>query len=309
MMHPDTGMHYVHVVPDHLVFWDVRQCYTAAAKRVKWMSVITIKQYQQLQKNKRSYYWRDRRYAYILWTNWSGCVDLPASRKAKVVMHYSEMIGPTDRLFDAQRRHMDKLFADADKYDAVFAHTRFGAQFLKRSIEHVYFAPIGYDVIMGQPRYDVKKLYDIVFYGTCPLDQYDKRTSILPVLRQKLKCKLHLPTAYGTSRTKLLNKSYLLLDIPHADGCSFGTMRLWQTIASSAVLLVEPMDTWPGIPNEHYIQLPVVNLQTIDSVAEFIDETIRRNDLQQIAKHAHKELSRFTPERCMQEFVIPNISL
>jgi hypothetical protein len=133
-----------------------------------------------------------------------------------------------------------------------------------------------------------------------------KRTRLLPVLKDKLKHKLHIiPGTYGLQRRSFLDQSKAVLQLPQVSKCAFPTMRIWQSIAASAVMLLEPTDAYPARPGVHYIEIPELTENTVEEVAAAIDAALRRSDLRKIAQKAYTDLSQMSILDCFEKYVIP----
>jgi hypothetical protein len=301
--HPLSGLHYIHVMNnDNLTFSEVYDCYQYAAQSLKWMSTRTVKQYYDDIKNKNSPYYEDEHCMYILWHD----VKCPEEgRKARCAIHYSEQIGDLSNIFDAQRTMFTRFVERINQYDLIFVHTRFAAEHMKQHTSKVHFVPIGYEKdVMGEPDYKIKKKIEIMFYGSHR--ENTKRAWVLQALSKHLKKKFrYMGGAFKRHRKSILDKTKLSLYIPHEDNCSFATMRLWHTIASSAVMLIEPTDTWPAQPEQHYIEIPTIKPDNMAEIVGKINVAANRPDLLDIARRAHDELSKFDVKYCMEEFLIP----
>jgi hypothetical protein len=211
------------------------------------------------------------------------------------------MVG--ERLEGTQQLHFNSLLKS--KYDGIFVHSQFARDLIRRHIQNTFFTPIGFEKrVFGEPAY-AGKLYDVVWYGSYNVAAPGKRALVHQIAR-KLKCKFHdISGAFLSDRQKLLNKSRLILHIQYYKGTSFTSMRLWQAVGSSAVMLIEPMDTFPAEPGKHYIQIPEINEDNIPQIAAAIDKAAARSDLIDIARKAYGDLSQYTYRRCMEEYVIP----
>lgn len=187
--------------------------------------------------------------------------------------------------------------------DIVFAGCPAAAEWLRPNCRKVALGPIGYDpVVMGTPNWLAKKQYDLVFYGT----PTGRRKWILPEIAKRRGFRFARFNAFGRDRTSFLNSSRAVLHVGHSDEPGFPGMRLWQAIASSAALLTEPRDAWPAVAGRHYVELPK---PAEDRIGEFLDaiERALSGPLENTARVAHEELSKYTVERCMNEFFVPAI--
>lgn len=302
--HPDLGLEFIHVISDESpTFHDVYRChqYVYVSGIANWIKVISSNQYKTLLTDQTSQYYTDPTCVYILWHDWEG--NMPSGRQARVFLHYSELIGDPQYLTDNQREMFTQFLTTANKYDRIFVHTKWAAQYLKTYISNVFYAPVGFEPdVMGIPDYTVTKAYDIVFYGSWA----GRRQTIIPTLRAELKHKLtDVVGVFGQARHRELNKARAIIHIPFTDNSSFTTMRLWQAITSSAVMLIEPTDTWPAVAGQHYIQIPHITDQNIGDIAKAIDTALDNTNLVEMSKAAFTDLSKYTVKYCHDNYIIP----
>lgn len=300
--HPDVGLEFVHVISDESpTFHEIYRCHKYISQSVNWIKVISSNQYKALLLDSTSQYYTDPTCVYVLWHDWAG--NMPPGRKARVFLHYSELIGEPQYLTDDQRVMLANFITNARNYDQIFVHTKWAEQYLRTLITNVHYAPVGFEPdVMGRPDYSITKEYDIAFYGSWA----GRRQTIIPTLSKNLKNKLtEVVGVFGIARQRELNKARTIIHIPFTDNTSFTTMRLWHAVASSAVMLIEPTDTWPAIAGQHYIQIPHITDNNIKDVAQIIDGVLSKTNLIEMAKTAHNDLSKYTIKYCHDNYIIP----
>ena len=285
--HPKTKKHYIHVIEPVPTFLDVLGSYRRLSQKCKWMSVIHQERYKE---HFAEYDKADN--VIILWHD----QEIPKTRKAKIVIHYSEMVGKIET-FDCQRTMLNKFINRINNYDAILVHSLMAKDYLKKYKQEVEYIPIGYDhKIYGKPNFEVKKEYDLLFYGS----PVGRRIEVINYLKDHFRDRLHTTSLFGEKRQEILNKSRINLMIPWSKNCSLTSMRLIQSIGSSAAFLTEKHDTYPAIANEHYIEIT-----DFDNKSKSIDEIEQalKQDVSKIAAKAHADLSKVTTLRCMDMLI------
>jgi len=294
-LHPGTGLHYVNVINgESLAFHDYYLAYNILSDKIPWMSVVTPTELPN------SEYIMNEKCLLIFWHREQ---DLPHKR-ARTAARYTEGIGRN--LLSGHQEGLNRFIDRIKTYDFVLAHTPQAVGFLKQFSSNVFLAPVGYcHEIFGEPEFNMTKKYDVIFYGGI----VGKR-NLLKQLSEATEHDIYMiPGTYGEGRHKLLQQSRAVLHIPQIDDCVFPTMRIWQSIASSAMMLLEPVDAYPAIPGAHYIEIPRLAEDTIDEVAKAIDMILYRSDLHEIARKAYADLSEMTVQKCFEEYVIPASAL
>jgi hypothetical protein len=297
--HPKTGLHYINVINnENLAYLDYHAAYAAMSQRVPWVSVITPREFVEQRKTLR--YMNDDRFMYILWHTMPQMIDPPSERGARLAHRYTELIGDFDGLLN-HRKALSEFTNKIHYYDLVFVHNNYAKDYFKKYTSNVHIAPLGYDRdVLGSPNFEAEKEHDMVFYGGV----IGKR-KLLVDLRDKMARELYLmPGNYGLDRHKVLNRSKAVVHTQQVDKSAFATMRLWQTIASSAAMLLEPIDAFPAVPGRHYVEIPSITAGNIDTVAGTVDDILENTDLLAIAKRAHEELAHMTVRYCFEKFVV-----
>jgi len=302
MRHPKSGLRYLHIFPDYSSYADVYQSYKKAAEKLAWMEVLLLGEWPK----RKDAACADPALCVIFWGH---NVGVAVDRKCLVGLHYSESLASLEDLKAFERnqyRQFDEFLKRIDFVDFVFAHTPLAVEQMKWYIPHekIVLAPTGYDPdVMGRPDWSIPKIHDLVHYG-CPT--YRRRTATA-LIQSRLHHKVsNLTNKYGRDRQSALNRSKAILTIQHTPKLAFPTFRLWQAITSSASLVIEPIDVWPALPNQHYLQIPWVDQASADKVAAQLDEALAdANRLAGLARRAYEDLSKYTPGYCMETFVIP----
>jgi hypothetical protein len=293
--HPSTGLHYVHIFPMTPVFEEIRERYDFAAKRLGWMSAQDLFNWTPD--------WPEWQMKSLALVFWGSLPEIPKNHAARVAFRHTESTGQMDNLVSNQQDFISRLIHKLVEADVVFAGCPAAAEWLRPHCRKVALGPIGYDpVVMGTPNWSAKKQYDLVFCGT----PTGRRKWILPEIGKRNRIRFARFNAFGRDRTTLMDSSRAVLHVGHSDEPGFPGMRLWQAIASSAALLTEPRDAWPAVAGRHYIELPK---PIEDRIGEFLDaiERALAGPLEDTARVAHEELSKYTVERCMNEFFVPAI--
>jgi hypothetical protein len=288
---------YTYVFPPNFIFDEVRLCYERAAARLGGITV-NHDYYSWTPMNKE---WYEPDHAIIFWCNIPWVV--PPNRRAKFIFQYVESVGDPRNMVSEQRKWLEYYMTRAQEPDLFIGGTPtvrdFWAPLARRSI----IAPIGYDAeIMGSPDWTRAKTYDVGFCGSV----VGRREWILPVLARRLGKRFLKIDAFGRSRNDAFDFCRAMLYIGHSDENAFADMRLWSAVATSAALVTEGRDAWPAIPGKHYLTLPHARKENPD---EFVDavEKVLKEPLIDIAKCMYDDLSRFTVDRCIEEFTIPTI--
>lgn len=282
-LHPKTRKRYFHVVEPTPTFLDVYGSYRRLSSELKWLNVINPQAFREL-----TYELKDEKNVYILWHD----QKVPPDRKCKIVIHYSEMVGDIGT-FDAQKDMLKTFIDKINTYDAILVHSLTAKDYLKQYAKNVEYIPIGYDQnVYGKPNFDTPKEYEMVFYGS----PVGRRIEIVKYLQSHFKDKLHTTSLFGKERQELLNKTRINLMIPWAKSCSFTSMRLYQSIGSSATLLTEKHETYPAEAGKHYVQIEDFDDQkkTIEQIEEALSK-----DLTSISKQAHEDLSKVDTKQSM----------
>lgn len=300
LRHPDTGYRYTYVIPPHASYADVRASYGRATETLPYLDVLGDDE------------WAARcpeilddpsRFVVIM----GSAHNLPQSpRRCGLAIYYSEMIGPPEDLPQNQRPVLQELRSRASSCDAVLVHTPMAADFLRGLLPEtpLHVAPSGYDpVVMGLPDASLPKANDLVFYGFTG----DRRRSVLELLRGRLKHRLtEFGGSYGRERHAVLNASRAILNIHHGPRIAHAAFRTWQAVATSAPLIMEPLDAWPSVAGRHYIEIPWLSPDNAEEVGRYVDDQLREAPtLMALARRAHEELSEFSIRRCVEDYVVP----
>lgn len=302
-LEPTTGYHFIHVVPEMHAYQDILQCYRHVSSRLPWMETLTFPEWMP----RREEELRKPENCAILWGHhFDGDLDTPPA--AKLVVHFSEWVGNPEDLTTSdnnQRNAFERFLSDIGRFDAVFCHTPTIAKKMSELAPkaNVHVAPIGYEPeVMGRPDWGKLKRNMIVFCGSRTF----RRRQVLGLFSQYLPI-TDISNNYGLARKGLLDESRATIYIHHMPGIvAFATFRIWQTIASSAVLISEPMDTWPSVPGRHHIEIPWVTQENVREVSRSLGQQVM--DSQRclaMARLAHKELSSFSAEQAMKDYILP----
>lgn len=293
-IHPTAGRRYIHVFPQDPFLSEIGDCYRSAARRIPWMEVIDVASLSPDD-------WQDYRAVVIFWGHLPAVI-IPRHRRAAVVLRYTESVGDSSGLNPVQHDIIERFSAAASIPDLLIGGTHTVADFWKGKYKEVAVAPIGYEpAVLGRPDRDVKKTSDVAFRGNF----LGRRVWILKKIQRSFP---HFKWihSFGIDRKNELDRSKIDLYIGHSDEPSFPGMRLWQGIASSAALVTEPRDAWPAIAGRHYIEIPAADPSIFGAFVDSI-RTLLKDEaaLKKVSETAHAELSVYTIDHCMEEFIVP----
>lgn len=286
---------YIYVFPPLAVFREVQACYRRAAFCFDWIRVEDLSDWSP----KRSE-WKDPGNCIVFW----GCHPrIPDGRAAKCALRYTESAGPVQGLIVNQRAEMECIALLGKVPDIVFVGTPAVKTILEPFCRKVVVAPIGYDaVVMGIPDWSRPKHGDVCFHGT----PVGRRTWLIPILKSRLGSRFQVISKMGRSRQEAVNRCKAALYVGHSEEPGFPGMRLWQAVATSAALITEARDAWPAVPGRHYIAIPPARENDPEAFIGDLEKALQQ-PLLEIARMAHEELSKYTIEKCIADYVVPEI--
>jgi hypothetical protein len=307
-LHPDTGYHYLALIPDdHGPFTDIRACYELAARKFPWLSVHSpaISRTSDGPLEDPS----------IFILSWVALDPLPPSgHKATCALVYSEAMDENlDVLLPAHRVHWDKTVSaiNLGNWDFIFAHTPWmvatvGAhlgRLLPSKPPPVACLPVGWEPeVMGTPR-RTTPVRALCYHGSMA----GRRLMLVPFLQARLgELFYDASGAFGRSLLGALESSMASLYLAHSSVQSFSTWRLWQAMAAGAAILAEPGDAWPFAPQHDYIPIGPFTLDNFETVAgqlrRLVDDSPR---LARVAQAAYDHNSHMTTTYILEKFLVP----
>lgn len=300
-LHPETGLHYLHVYEDGPIYDEVERAWKRVAP---WLSTMRTEQW----KVRKNEFLNDPSVAV---TFWGSTFDAPENRRCLVAAYYTEAlqieIGAV--LISEQRQMLDKFLAKAPALDLLLCHSPSASESMARFELGVPLAvmPSGYDPIAFGTPVHVRKTEEIVHFGYSTA----RRSKALEALDRHLRGKISIISVWGADRRELLNKSRANLCILHGKGASYPTMRIWSAISASAAFITEPGDTWPAISGRHYIEIPLYDgttewsLRTAKILNVFLSSRGPADAFLELAMRAHDELSAWSPRIIVNNFLVP----
>lgn len=294
-LHPDCGRRYVHIFPKSPFFSEIHECYRSAALRLPWMTVSDYEDWTAATPD-----WNDPEAILVFW-GWLP-VEVPEKRSAGFVFRYTESVGDPELLAAGQAECLRAFSARALLPDLLLGGNPVVADYWSKLYRAVAFAPAGYEpAVMGTPDWYAEKNYDLAFRGT----NIERRTWILPLLEGRFKERFRWIQAFGNERKRQLEECCFDLYIGHSSDYAFPGMRIWQAISSSTALIMERRNAWPAVPGRHFVSVEQASREHPEAFLEAVSDAVLRQPFQDIARLAHDELSAYTIDRCMEEFVIP----
>lgn len=289
---------YIHVFPVSEFFREIRDCYRSAARRLPWMSTDDLSNWTV-----DRFEWNESDLVLIFWGRMP---SVPERRRATLVFRYTESVGDPELLIEAQRDLMTDFAARADLPDLLLAGCPAVADYWSPLCRAVAVAPMGYEPgVLGKPDRSTVKRFDVAYRG----HYVDRRTWLIREIEKRFGSRFNWIHGFGLDRKCKLDACRADLYIGHSVEYGFPGARLWQSIASSAALLTEPRDVWPALAGRHYIQLPLADHDNRRTFLDALGDALsNRTLLESVSLLAHKELSVYTIDRCMKEFVVPAVS-
>lgn len=299
-VHPETGVHYAHLVTGVWgVHVDIRATWQHFAERCPWISVHDPDAVPDT-------LWEDPHVLVICWHMGRPMPTQRGQRKAHTAIVYSEAVGPPGTmLYDHVVEHAKAKDALRElRYDAVFGHTPGMMQHWLQEGEEAYVLPLGYDpAVYGTPWFEAERKYSYVYYGSTVA----KRALVMPYLKERLGPDLtDLSGCFGKSLRAEMDRAKASLYVAHSDVESFSTWRIWQTLGTSACLVAEKADSWPLVPERHFVEIPRITWVNAKVVADHLSRLLTDTDLLGTAKRAYEEIgSEYSVERCINQYLVP----
>ena len=184
--------------------------------------------------------------------------------------------------------------------DLLAVSTRSGQAFLTEQGLDAEWVPRGYTPDYGRPL-GLERDLDVVFLGAADVPR--RRRLLRALARRGVQVASFGswtdPAYWGESRTVLLNRTKVLLNLPRHAGLLSG-VRMLLGMANGAVIVGEPMyDPAPYMPGEHFVSASLEEMP--ETIAALLDDTASR---EQIADRAH----RFVTEELTLEGSVERLS-
>lgn len=297
-----SQLHYTYVFTPNFLFNEIAECYRQAAMRLG--NVTVDKDFYSWEHACTRKEWQDPDHTVIFWCEAPWGIPPRPARKSKTVLQYIESVGNMEDLVDTQRKCLDRYTKRAHEMDLFLVGTPTVRDFWAPRCRRVALMPIGYDPeVMGTPNWTCEKTYDVGFCGV----PVGRRQWILPALKKRFGSKFLDIRAFDRARNAAFDACKIMLYVGHSDEKAFADMRLWSATACSAALVTEDRDAWPAVPGRHYIALPHAQKENVDAFIDSVEQTLKL-PLIDIARTAHEELSKYTVERSLKEFMMPAVS-
>lgn len=284
--------------PSRGTFSEIEQSYRRASGGIEGMSVHTLTELSIVRKN----VWQDPDTTIIFVREIPETI--PSGRRARCVFHYTESVGEPGKLYLHQLNLLNYYAGRAGEFDLFLAGTPTAVDFWRSRCRRVGLAPLGYDPeVMGIPDWTRPKTHDIGFCGSL----VGRRTWVIPAIRDRLGPRyLEIGGVSGKVRNAIFDSCRSMLHVGHSDEPSFAHLRLWSAVSTSAALVTEERDAWPAVANTHYVSLHPAEEGQPGPFVDQLEETLNL-PLQEFARAMNRDLSLYTAERCIREFVLPAI--
>lgn len=294
-----SNVHYTYVFTPNFIFDEIAECYRQAGKRLG--NVTVDNNFYGWTPDRKE--WYDPNEVVIFFCNLAWDIPPRPYRKAKLAFHYVESVGSMEKLVETQRHWLDIHMKLAQVPDLFLVGTPTVRDFWLPYAKKVALMPLGYDAeVMGVPDWSRPKEYEIGFCGV----PVGRREWILPALKKRFGSRFLDIRVFGKSRNMAFDACRMMLYIGHSDEKAFADLRLWSATACSAALVTEDRDAWPAVPGRHYLALPHAQQDNVDAFVDMVESTLKQ-PLEPVARTAHAELSQYTVERSLKEFMMPAV--
>lgn len=296
---PETGFHYLHVMPRVPAFEIVRNVYESFSSRCMWSSVVDAKDFDAL---KGSEAYQDKDLFIVVWDR--SPAGPKEDRKAKVACLYSDPLGPQGKMLPEHAGVWSGWSKTAHEYDMVLGATPFVAAELKRRVNvTAEVFPVGWEPLFGSPDWTMSKDHTFVYYGS-PIG---KRTWAIPAVSRILGDRFvdKTGTFFGISAS--LRHSIATLYVAHSDIDTFNTWRIWHAMPAGAAMVgEEKADLWPLESGVHTVQIPTITPENVETVAGRLKMILSEPSiLAEAARRAWSEIAPgFTVDKCVRNYLV-----
>jgi hypothetical protein len=283
--------------PSRLTFSEIEESYRRAAARLGSVEVQNLGSWTRKKKE-----WNDPNTVILFLREIPEVI--PPDRKAKCVFHYTESVGEPGCLIPNQQGMADYYSSRAGEFDLFLAGTPSAVEFWRPRCRKVALMPLGYDPeVMGVPNWTREKTHDIGFCGT----MIGRRNWVFPSIRKRFGSRyLEIGGISGKERNAAFDACRIMLHVGHSNEKGFAHLRLWSAVSTSAALVTEERDAWPAVPRQHYVSLLPVEEENPETFVDQLVETLKL-PLLEIARMMHADLSAYTSDRCLKEFMMPAV--
>jgi len=178
-----------------------------------------------------------------------------------------------------------RWLARAGLPDVLVASARIRQDYLAAHGIESHFVPLGYHAESHGRDMGLERDIDVLFLGTM---QVPRRRRLVAELRKagvdvRTEGSWHDRGAWGDARTRLLNRTKVLLNLPRHPG-EFSGLRMILGMGNGAMLVSEPMErSEPYVPGRHYIEAAIAEMPAV--IRHYL---ARPDERRRIAGEAHR---------------------
>jgi hypothetical protein len=259
---------------------------------------------------------RRKNTCYIAW----GVHKVPPrqERESYVVGWYSETPGPPGSLIPAHAGWWNVYLERIQNMDATMVDGPATVEFMKKYViaKPIIYSPTGYDMLShGQPDWAAPKTSDLLIYATIT----GRRVwSLVPLMKRLGERHRFFDNTWLKERKKTLEASRATIYVGHSTAPGISSFRIWAMVGSSTAFIVEAgpenlrvegMDqAWPMTAGRHYLQVPRAERENLEPFLAGVEEALADPcRMEEVARTANRELSRYTAEVCVEEFIEPQL--
>ncbi|MCC6262356.1 MAG: glycosyltransferase family 1 protein [Bryobacterales bacterium] len=213
---------------------------------------------------------------------------------AKIVLRDPRATDVYTNWFTLQRLHRNRL------PDVLFVSAPGRREFLaERGIES-HFVPVGYLPEMGRDLHSERDI-DVLFLGSLDVP---RRNRILKSLRKQGVSLAAYgdwknPAYWGESRTVLVNRAKILLNLPRTAG-EYSGIRILLGLANKSLVVSEPIyDPHPYIPGTHFVMGALEEIPGL--ISRYLEDDAARMEIVDAGYRA--ALNEFSMERSLQRIL------
>ncbi|MSU08100.1 methyltransferase type 11 [Veillonellaceae bacterium WCA-693-APC-5D-A] len=178
----------------------------------------------------------------------------------------------------SSRWFTDEYFEQLKKAEAVLDYSLVNIKFLEEhgiELSKIFYLPIDFRYNFNRKYRDIKKEYDVVFYGD---NECERRQKILKRLSDKFNVRV-VNNLFGEELYKELAKARVIVNIHYYEGALLETTRLYECISlgTSAIVSEKSVDFDEHDELRHFVEF--VDIDDVDALERTVSKYIEQPSL------------------------------